>query len=95
MDNHAEWGVVARQRLAAGGRVDIFEGLTESQIRARVGAAWGRRELMESQVDVALGVTRQRYRGVDPVSGRTVEFWFNTNTRIVETAYQITLGIGH
>jgi hypothetical protein len=82
-DAHAEWGRIARQS----GRKDIFTGLTKEQIKARVQAAWANRKLMETQVDYGSGITRMRYQGVDPVSGQTIEMWFNRNTRIVETAY--------
>ena len=69
------------------GRPDeVFQGLSQEQIKARVRAAWKARKRMETQVDPA-GVTRVRYRGTDPVSGQTVEMWQNEATGIVETAY--------
>jgi hypothetical protein len=62
--------------------------LSEGQIRARVLAAWERRELVRSQVD-PVGVVRSRYTGVDPVSAQVIEFWLNLDTRLVETAYPV------
>jgi len=84
-DRHSDWGSVAQQS----GQKTIFEGLNESQIRGRVTSAWRQRKLMETQTDFATGIARQRYRGIDPVSGQTIEFWYNVETKVVETAYPI------
>jgi hypothetical protein len=56
---------------------------------ARVKAAWQNREKIGSQYDPVTSAARYKYRGVDPVSGQTVEMWFNLDTKIVETAYPI------
>lgn len=63
--------------------------MTESQIKAAVKEAWKNRELVKSQEDTSqvTEVTRQKYRGFDPVSGYTIVMYFNTDTCIVETAY--------
>ncbi len=82
ISGHSDWGSRARQS----GIKDIFTGLTENQIKARVQAAWKESELIRSQYDVD-GISRQFYRGVDPVSNQIVEFWFNPRTKIVETAW--------
>ncbi|MCB0036462.1 MAG: hypothetical protein KDE51_20660 [Anaerolineales bacterium] len=84
-DRHSDWGSVAQQS----GNKTIFEGLTEQQIRGRVKDAWSNRKLLETQEDIVTGIKRQRYRGVDSVSGQTVEFWYNVTDKIVETAYPI------
>jgi RHS repeat-associated protein len=83
-ENHAPWGKVAQQRT----RGTIFRGLNKQQIMARVRAAWRVRERMSSQVD-PFGVSRIRFRGVDPASKQTVEMWLNEATKEVETAYPI------
>jgi hypothetical protein len=92
LERHSDAGDVAQQR-AAQGKGTTFEGLTVDQIKARVQAAWRNRELVQPQIDHA-GATRMRYRGVDPVSGQTVEMWYNQDTGIVETAYPILPGAG-
>jgi Pretoxin HINT domain len=82
-DRHSDFGRTAQQRTTG----SVFEGLSEEQIRARVRAAWGERQLLETQTDFATGVVRQKYQGIDPVSGQVVEMWFNKTTGVVETAY--------
>ncbi len=70
-----------------------FTGLTDKQIKARVKAAWKNRELRESQFSVnkITGREEQRmfYEGIDPKSGARIGIWFNTGTRLVETAYPL------
>jgi hypothetical protein len=82
---HAEWGHIAQQS----GKKGIFEGLTAEQIKARVRNAWKNRKLIKTQYNVAKDTTRQLYRGVDSVSGQTIEMWFDKTAGIVETAYPI------
>lgn len=82
--NHSDLGEGALQS----GKKTIFEGLTDKQIQARVQGAWANRELLKSQVDPD-GVKRMLYSGIDEVSGQRVEMWFNTITKIVETAYPV------
>jgi RHS repeat-associated protein len=83
---HSDWGNIAQQRTRAG--ATIFEGMTKSQIRARVEAAWKNRKLIRRQVDPD-GVTRLKFQGIDPTSNQTVEIWFNLTTQTVESAYPI------
>jgi hypothetical protein len=84
-ENHAPWGGVAQQRTSG----TIFEGLSASQIMARVKSAWRYRELVQTQVGGATGIIQQRYRGVDPLSGQVIEFWFNKTTGVVRSAYPV------
>ena len=86
-NNHAPWGRVALQRTRMS-RNSIFQGLNESQIMARVKGAWKDRELVGSQTD-PYGVLKAKYRGVDPGSGSTLEFWFDVASKTVDTAYPI------
>jgi len=75
--------------MSGGGRrPTFFTGLNQSQIKARCKAAWDNRSLQETQVDPS-GTMRLRYRGKDPVSGETIEFWFNKSSGLVETAYPV------
>ena len=60
----------------------------DNQIMARVKAAWKNRELLSRQVDPD-GITRLKFRGVDPTSNQTVEMWLNLTTKTVESAYPI------
>lgn len=67
---------------------DIFWGLNRNQIVQRVTNAWRNRvKISGRQYDPTTGHFRQQYRGVDSTSGRSVEFWMNLTTKIVETAY--------
>lgn len=86
-DRHWEFGDIARRRIEAGNTRGIFHGLSQAQIRARVRAAWRNRTRMETQLTGE--EVRIRFRGVDPESGQTVEFWYLQNTRTVQTAYPI------
>lgn len=87
LDRHSDSGDIAIQRSARG-KGTVFQGLSDSQIKARVQGAWRNRELMQTQTDPN-GGTRMRYRGVDPASGQTIEMWYNRDTGIVESAYPI------
>jgi hypothetical protein len=81
---HSDSGQVAQQS----GRKTIFEGMTDNQIQVRVKGAWENRELIKTQTDRD-GIKRMLYSGIDKVSGERVEMWFNSTTKIVETAYPV------
>lgn len=83
-DRHCDNGMIAQQS----GAKTVFAGLTEVQIRARVKAAWRKRKRIKSQID-PLGVERILYRGTATRNHEVVEFWYNMNTRTVETAYPV------
>ncbi len=83
MDRHSAGGRIARQRA---NRSQVFQGLSEKQIKSRVQSAWKNRGRIMTQTDPS-GVTRVRYRGVDARSGASVDFWQNQTTGIVETAF--------
>ena len=94
-DNHAFWGSSAQARMAreaageAGSRVyTYFYGMSAREIQKAVKGAWANRKLVYSQVGEN-GVLRQTFQGVDPKSGKTIEMWFNTSTKAVETAYPV------
>lgn len=63
--------------------------MTRDQIVASVQVAWRDRRRVRTQADPATGETRVLYQGTDPISGYTIEMWYNQNTRIVETAYPL------
>jgi hypothetical protein len=85
MDRHTPWGRTAQQS----GKKDIFEGLTEPQVKKAVMNAWKNRQKVETQDNQVLGERRVRYRGLDAETGYIVEIWFNQNTKKVETAYPV------
>lgn len=89
IDHHAPWGSVAKQRKVAGRLNDVFENMTEAQIKASVQSAWKDRSRIQTQINPATGETRILYRGRDLNSGYTIEMWYNQNTGIVETAYPL------
>ncbi len=83
-DNHSDKGIVALQST----RKTTFVGLSEAQIKIRVKAAWRNRNRIRSQLG-ASGIERIVYRGTDADSGEVIEFWYNADTRTVETAYPV------
>jgi hypothetical protein len=83
-DRHSEKGIIAHQS----GKKTVFVGLTEAQIRARVKAAWRKRKRIRSQVDL-LGIERVLYRGTATRDREVIEFWYNQETKTVETAYPV------
>ena len=83
-ERHSENGIVAQ----LSGTKTVFIELTEVQIRSLVKSAWRKRKRVKSQYG-PLGLERIKYRGIDPKSDLSVEFWYNTKTRIVETAYPV------
>ena len=88
-DNHADWGKVNKQRT--GTYHTSFGGLTKEQIKARVNAAWKTREIRKTQhggydKHGVKHADRIIYDGVDPRSGQTIRFWFNVETKIIESA---------
>lgn len=76
LEAHSDTGLIARQS----GKKDIFAGLTDDQVKATVQAAWKLREKIKTQKDFS-GAERIKYRGKDVLGGRTIEFWFNTQTK--------------
>ncbi len=84
LENHSDNGRVARQS----GKKTLFIGLTDAQIRARVMAAWRKRQRIRSQFD-PLGAERIVYRGTANRNREVIEFWYNVQTKIVETAYPL------
>jgi hypothetical protein len=50
--------------------------------------AWKCRKKIETQIDPN-GDARIRYQGLVADTGRAVEFWYNFDTGIVETAYPL------
>jgi hypothetical protein len=83
-DRHSDFGNIAAQRAQSD---QVFQGLTRQQIRARCQGAWANRSRVQTQQQG--GTTRIQYEGVDPASGQRVRFWFNQNTRTVESAFPI------
>ncbi len=83
-DRHSENGLIARHSS----RKAIFIGLSEAQIKARVRAAWRKRKRIKSQYG-PLGLERILYRGTATRSPEMIEFWYNVETRTVETAYPV------
>lgn len=83
-ERHTESGLVARQS----GLKTLFSGLTEEQIKTLIRAAWKKRSRIKSQFD-PLGVERILYQGTAPRSGQAIQFWYNVETKIVETAYPV------
>lgn len=51
-------------------------------------AAWRKRQRIRSQFD-PLGVERIVYRGTATRNREVIEFWYNVQTKIVETAYPL------
>lgn len=84
-DGHASWGSKAKYR---GKDHQIFQGMSESQIKSHTQSAWRNRKNIGSQTDVN-GVTRIRYHGTNPQNGKTVEFFYNKQTKTVETAFPV------
>ncbi len=84
LEAHSSRGSIARQS----GKKDIFANLTDDQIKASVQAAWKQRQKIKTQKGFS-GTERIKYRGEDVLGGRVIEFWFNTQTKMVETAYPI------
>lgn len=64
----------------------VFQGLSDAEIMARCKSAWKSRKRMGSQ-EGPDGVKRVRYRGMD--EGHAVEFWYNSVTKTVETAFPV------
>jgi hypothetical protein len=91
MNNHSEGGKVANERLkGTNGQYDgIFRNMNEGQIKGAVKEAWANREKVQTQSDPVSGVVRELYRGTDTKSNLTIEMWYNTTTKVVETAYPI------
>jgi RHS repeat-associated protein len=87
-ENHHPQGAIAKERIAAGGRnsYDIFYNRSKNEIKRIVSRAWENRSKLREQVSPD-GVKRFMYQGTDPVTGLEIHFWYNTETRIVETAY--------
>ena len=84
-DGHAFWGNKAKHR---GKDHQIFHGMSESQIKSHTQSAWKNRKNIGSQTDVN-GVTRIRYKGTNPENGKSVEFFYNKQTKTVETAFPV------
>ena len=81
---HSDNGLIARQS----GRKDAFAGLSDDQIKASVQAAWKQRQKVKTQKGVS-GPERIKYHGEDVSGKRVIEFWYNVETQIVETAYPV------
>jgi hypothetical protein len=90
-NNHAPWGVVAKQRLRQNPDYirSIFEGMSENEIKETVQRAWENREKVETQVDPLTGEKQIRYRAYDEQSRKTIEIWQNAQTGIVKSAYPL------
>lgn len=84
MDNHAPWGKVAQQS----GRKNIFENMTENEIKKAVRNAWRNREKIETQKRPNQP-DRIRYQGNDTETRYVIEIWQNKETGEIETAYPI------
>lgn len=87
--NHSATGAVAKQRNKPD---QVFGQLSNDQIKAVVQRAWSTRKKIQTQIGP--GPTgdeqcRMLYSGVDAESGYVVEFWYNLNTKTVETAYPV------
>ncbi len=83
-ERHTESGIVARQS----GIKTLFSDQSDEQIKTLIRSAWRKRSRVKSQFN-DLGVERISYRGIVPRSGQVIQFWYNTDTKIVETAYPI------
>jgi len=81
------------ERASQSGKKTLFENMSESQIKAAVLTAWKNRELLKSQDNPLANLKRLKYQGLDAVSGYLIEFWFNTETCEVETAYPVDVNL--
>ena len=79
-DNHSDWGKTAQQS----GIKDIFEGLDEKQIKEVVTGAY-QNIIWHAKSAAQKGVYQMRGK----YKSWTVEFWVNTTTKTVETAYPL------
>ena len=86
LDAHSENGATAKQRNKPD---QVFTGYSETEIMGIGKRAWAGRKKLETQIDPTNGETRIRYRGYDPRTKTTVDFWYNLDTRNVETMYPI------
>ncbi len=83
LERHSRNGIIAQQS----GLKTTFS-MTDNQIKRRVMAAWRNRSRIRSQFD-PLGVERILYRGIAPRAHEEIEFWYNVDTKTVETAYPL------
>lgn len=85
-----DWDHIAGGHMPGGSRVgprkDVFENMTEGQVRSAIRNAYNSGKRMETQISVD-GSTRVRVRGHG--GGYEIEMWVNISDRVVETAYPI------
>ena len=82
MDRHAPWGKTAQQS----GKKNIFENMTENEIKKAVRNAWKNREKIETQKRPDQP-DRIRYKGYDAETRYVIEIWQNKKTGWIETAF--------
>ena len=81
MDRHAPWGKTARQS----GKKNIFENMTENEIKRAVRNAWKNREKILTQKEE----NRIKYRGYDAKTRYLIEIWQDKETGEIKSAYPI------
>ncbi len=93
-DNHHPHGQGARK---PGAKKDLFPcWMTKSDIEKSIKRAFsGKKKIGSRQPDFDGSGQRQRFRGFDPKTGLTIVFWYNHNTKTIETAWPDWRRHGH
>jgi type IV pilus assembly protein PilY1 len=92
LDRHSQRGRIAQQRLRQDPNYidNIFENMTDNEIKASIRRAWKNRNKIKTQAPGPGEASRIKYRGYDPETGYTIEIWQNKGTGIIETAYPVS-----